>query len=271
MSAATTIRDWSRAMPTLLRVGAAEALAYRAEFIIWMLTSTLPLVMLGLWTSVAAEAPFASWQSRDFVAYYLATVVVRNFTGNWVFWQINEDVRQGTLSMRLLRPIHPFVTYAATHLASVPLRGLVGLPFAAILLASAGREVLTTDAATWLIMAPAMLGAWALSFFLLSMIGSMAFFIDKSMAVFDVYMGVFAVLSGYLLPLSLLPEWAAGVAEHAPFRFMLSYPVELVLGRHDIGGALWLLAEQWAYVIGSAAVTLLIWQRGVRRYEAFGA
>src|SRR5690606_3990107 len=34
------------ALPTLLRIGVAETVAYRAEFVVWMLTSTMPLVNL---------------------------------------------------------------------------------------------------------------------------------------------------------------------------------------------------------------------------------
>jgi ABC-2 type transport system permease protein len=162
VSAFAGLRNASRAMPTLLRVGMAQSLAYRAEFIIWMLTATLPLVMLGLWTSVAADAPFASYGQRDFVAYYLATLIVRNMTGNWAFWHISEEIRQGTLSMRLLRPIHPFVAYAATHLASVPLRSIVAVPFALILLVSSAADRLTTDASVLVVFALAIAGAWLL-------------------------------------------------------------------------------------------------------------
>ena len=31
------------ALPTLLRVGVAETVAYRAEFLVWVLTTTQPL------------------------------------------------------------------------------------------------------------------------------------------------------------------------------------------------------------------------------------
>jgi len=47
-----------RALPTLLQIGVAETVAYRAEFLVWILTMTQPLIMLGLWTSVARDAPF---------------------------------------------------------------------------------------------------------------------------------------------------------------------------------------------------------------------
>ncbi len=259
-----------RAMPTLLRVGMAEAIAYRAEFIVWMLTSTLPLVMLGLWTSVADEAPFGNYRAADFVAYYLATLIVRNLCGNWAFWHISEEIRHGTLSMRLLRPIHPFFAYAATHLASVPLRGLVALPFAAILLYSSASNRLITDPALIGIFALSVAGAWTLTFLTLVTVGSLAFFIEKSLAVLDVYIGVFSVMSGYLVPLPLLPEWVGRVARVAPFRFMLSFPVETLLGHHTRAGALELLAVQWLYVAATAALALLVWRRGVRRYEAYG-
>ena len=41
-----------RAVPALMRIGFAEAVAYRAEFVIWMLSTTLPLVNLALWSAV---------------------------------------------------------------------------------------------------------------------------------------------------------------------------------------------------------------------------
>src|SRR5205823_8024855 len=93
--AGMTVMRTLRALPTLLRIGVAETVAYRAEFLVWILTMTMPLVMLGLWRSVASEAPFAHYQSRDFVAYYLANLIVRNLTSSWVAWQMSEEIRMG--------------------------------------------------------------------------------------------------------------------------------------------------------------------------------
>src|SRR6201999_888879 len=44
-----------KAMPTLLRVGVAETVAYRAEFIVWVLTTTQPLIMMSLMTFITRE------------------------------------------------------------------------------------------------------------------------------------------------------------------------------------------------------------------------
>jgi ABC-2 type transport system permease protein len=266
-----TLRTTAKAMPTLFRVGLAETVAYRAEFVIWMLTTTLPLVMLGLWTSVAAEQPFREFASRDFVAYYLSALIVRNLTGSWVVWQINEEIRSGTLSMRLLRPIHPFAGYAATHLSAVPLRAVIALPVAAIMLITSAREVLADGPVELGLFALSLVGAWVLTFSILITIGCAAFWIERSMGLFDIYLGVFAVLSGYLLPLALLPDWMQGIAEHAPFRYMLSVPVEILIGRADGADAARLVAVQWAWAAGAAAIAFAAWRAGVRRFEAYGA
>ena len=267
----SSLRTTLHAFPTLLRVGMAETLAYRAEFVVWMLTTTLPLVMMGLWTSVAAEAPFGRWSQGDFIAYFLAALIVRNLTGSWVVWQINDEVRSGMMSMRLLRPVHPFVAYAATHISAIPLRGLVALPVTVILLLTTARASITTDPLHLAMLVPSVAAAWILTFSMMLALGALAFFFDKALSAMDVYFGVFAVMSGYLIPLDLLPGWLRAIAPWTPFRYMLSAPIEIFLGKGmSTATVLELLAVQVAWAAGMSVVALMAWRAGVRRFEAVG-
>ena len=52
---AAGLRHAARAFPTLFRVGLVEIVAYRAEFLVWILTTNMPLVMLAIWHAVAAD------------------------------------------------------------------------------------------------------------------------------------------------------------------------------------------------------------------------
>jgi ABC-2 type transport system permease protein len=260
-----------RAMPTMLRVGLAETIAYRAEMIVWILTTTMPLVMLSLWTSVADEEAFRQYSSADFVAYYLGALIVRNLTSNWVAWQIGEEIRTGTLSMRLLRPVHPFAGYLSTHLAALPLRAVVVMPVVAILLMTDARHVVITDAPRLGLFVLSVAGAWLLTFGMFVVIGALAFFLEKSMALVEVYFGLFMLLSGYLIPLDLMPPWLADVAAWLPFKYMLGTPVELLIGRMDTGAALEAAALVWAWAIGMMIAGVLVWRRGIDRFEAYGA
>jgi len=258
------------AIPTLLRVGVAETVAYRAEFIVWMLTSTMPLINLALWTSVADEAPFQQYRSQDFVAYYLGLLIVRNLTGNWVAWQIMEEIRMGVLSMRLLRPVHPFIAYACSHIAALPFRSLIALPLAVILLLSSGASALTTDPLQVALLLPSVLLAWLITFGIFYALGCLGFWMTQAFGIINFYFAVWSIFSGYLLPLDLLPFGIGTVAKYLPFYSMLGAPVELMTKHLTTAQTLELVAWQGGWAIGCVAVALLVWRAGIRRFEAVG-
>ena len=60
------MRRLTLASPTLMRVAWAEIVAYRAEMVIWILTATLPLVMLALWNAAAADGPIGAYGQVEF-------------------------------------------------------------------------------------------------------------------------------------------------------------------------------------------------------------
>jgi ABC-2 type transport system permease protein len=259
-----------RALPTLLRIGVAETVAYRAEFLVWVLTTTQPLIMLGLWTSVADEGPFGNYSSQKFVAYFLATLIVRQLTGNWVAWQMSEEVQSGAMAMRLLRPLHPFVAFASNHAAALPLRAVIALPLAVILLASSGASVLTTEPLQLIALVPSIALAWLITFAIMFTIGSLAFFLTQTMSIAAMYFGLYSLFSGYLMPLSFLPRWLGTLTAWLPFRSMLSVPVEILITPHSRGDVLHLLAVQAAWAVGSLALAFVVWRAGVKRFESVG-
>jgi ABC-2 type transport system permease protein len=264
------LRAITRAYPTLLRIGLAEAFAYRAEFVIWVLTTTLPLIMMALWAAAAREAPIGRFDQAGFRAYYLVTLIVRQMTGSWVVWELNMEIRQGRLPMRMLRPMHPLLGYSAESLAAIPLRAVLATPVAAIMLLSAGREHLTHDPITLAVFVVSLFGAWLVQFLMMAIIGSLGMFIESSVAVFEVWAGLFAVLSGYLVPLELFPRWVRELAHLLPFRYMLGFPVETLTGGLGRAQALAELATQAGYAAVLFALLVVTWRAGVRRYQAYG-
>jgi len=265
-----TVARTIRAFPTLLRVGVAETFAYRAEFLVWILTTTQPLIMMGLWTSVARTHKFGTYDSDAFVAYFLANLLVRQLTGNWVAWQMMEEIRLGTMAMRLLRPIHPFFAYVASHMAAIPFRVAVAFPVAVILLATSGSHAVTHDPLQLAVMPLSIMLAWLLTFAILFAIGALAFFITQTFAIANLYFGLYSLFSGYLMPLELLPGPIATVAKWLPFRFTLAVPVE-ILTRSFTGTELAeLLLGQLGWLAALTAVAVGVWNAGVRRFESVG-
>jgi ABC-2 type transport system permease protein len=265
-----SVRSTARAIPTLLKVGFAEAVAYRAEILVWILATTMPLVMMALWTAVARDAPIGRFGERDFVSYFLATFLVRQLTGSWAAWQINFEVRQGTLSMRLLRPLSPVVAWAVEHLAYMPLRFAVALPIAVVMLVGAGAQRLPSSAAMWAVCAGAIVGGWCITFLAGVLIGTLSLFMESSLKLMDVWLAAFFVFSGYLIPIELFPPWLERITDWLPFRYQIGLGVEILTSRYDLGGALRMLAYQWSYVAVLAAGASWLWRAGLRRFAAYG-
>jgi ABC-2 type transport system permease protein len=262
-----------RALPTLWRVGVAETVAYRAEFLVWMLTTTIPLIMLALWTSVASEGPFQQYSSADFVAYFLATLIVRQLTSNWVAWQMFEDIRLGMLSMRLLRPIHPFWAYGISQAAALPFRSVIAVPVALLLLSSSGAHALTTNPLQLAVIAPAIALAWITSFGINFALGALGFWVTQAMALGGVFFSLYTLLSGYMMPLDIMASrfpTLASVAWATPFPALVAIPVRLLTRNLEAAEVLRLLAIQVGWAIGCILLALAVWRRGLRHFEAVG-
>lgn len=267
-----SVRSTARAFPTMMRIGFSEAVAYRAELLVWVLATTMPLIMLALWTAVARDAPVGRFGQSQLTAYFLVTFIVRQMTGSWAAWSLNMDVRQGTLAGRLLRPVSPLAHYAIEGLAAMPLRVVVALPVAIILLATVGAREVTHDPALWAIGVAALVGAWLITVLVNLVIGCLALFIESSAKVMDLYLAGFFVMSGYLVPIDLFPQRVRAIGDWLPFRYQMGLPVEIVTRAYDGHAALALgmVARQWALVAVLAALTAVVWRRGLARFAAYG-
>jgi ABC-2 type transport system permease protein len=89
-------------------------------------------------------------------------------------------------------------------------------------------------------------------------------------ALYSLWLGLFFIFSGYLMPLSFFPRWLREITWWLPFRYTLAFPVETLLGLESRADSLRSLAVQWLYVIGFLGTAILVWRRGLVRYAVFG-
>ena len=261
-----------KAFPSLLRVGFAEMVAYRAEVVIWILTASAPLIMLAVFDRVADDGPVSGFERGDFAAYFVAVLIVRQLTSAWVVWELNEKIRTGGLSPALLKPLHPLAWYAASTVATVPFRLVVMIPLVGLLWLwrPEMRFGLSLAALPPLVLSLAL--AWVMNFAIQCSFGCLAFWMGQSIGIFGVWFGLWSLFSGYIIPIDLLPGGIADVAAYLPFRALLSAPVEIALGRTSGASALGTTLALQVFWAGVAVlIARAVWTRGIARYEAYGA
>lgn len=254
----------------MLRTGFAYMSAYRAEVVIWILSTTMPLIMYAMWASIAREAPVGRFDEAAFASYFLAMLIVRQLSSAYIVWELNDAIRTGRLSMLLLRPVHPLVYYTAEHAGAIPLRAAVLLPITLLALLLIPGVHFSSEPEHLLLALVTVGLAFLLNFLLQALMGLIALYTQQSLSVMDAFFGVWAILSGYLFPLELIGPLAQ-VAVWLPFRAMGSLPAEILLGHLDGAGILFGVLVQLGWLTLAFAALSLFWPRAMRRYEAFGS
>ncbi|MCU0514462.1 MAG: ABC-2 family transporter protein [Anaerolineae bacterium] len=250
----------------------AVQLQYRVALAIWMLGLVLePIIYLSVWTAVAAGSGGVvnGFTVSDFAAYYIVLLVVQHFTQIWHMWEFDWVIRQGILSGRLLRPIHPIHNDAAENIMYKLLMLVVVVP-SVVLLVLLFQPVLNPPLWSALAFVPALLLAGVLAFLVGWCVALAAFWTTRTFAINQVYFIAMFFFSGQVAPLALMPPLLQTLATLLPFRWMVAFPTELLLGRLTVEAALAGFAAQAGWIALSAVFTLLAWRAGIKRYTAMG-
>jgi len=247
------------------------ALEYRLAVFIWMISMVLPLVMLAAWLSIAEGGPIGRFGRTEFIEYYVAAILVRNLTGVWIIWSMDAHIRGGELSFRLLKPMNPIIHYVAESLSAKPLRLAVLIPLLVAVSYGVPGVHFATSPALLFFFSIAVTGTWAMLFFIQYINGLLGFWITQSIGVNDMWFGVFSLFSGYLIPLDLFPPVLRNALYSMPFRYMMSFPIEILTRRVAVADILRGLALEWMWVLLFYIVYRVVWKRGLKRYSAVGA
>jgi ABC-2 type transport system permease protein len=252
------------------RTSLATMFQYRASLVIWLISQVLdPLIYLIVWSTVAVASggEVAGYTTGDFAAYFIVLLVVNHLTYTWIMWEYEYRVREGTLSAALLRPVHPIHADIADNLSSKA----VSTP--GILLAAAVMALIfhpTFHFVGWAVVAfiPAVALAFLLRFIVEWTLAQAAFWTTRVSALNQMFFVAMLFLSGQVAPLTLFPPAVQTVALLLPFRWMISFPIELVLGNLTPQEAITGLAAQAVWIALSLALLRIVWRAGVRVYSA---
>ncbi len=267
------IRHLGRLYLQQMRTSFAAMLQYRAALLIWLISQVLePVIYLVVWSTVsqASGGSVGGYTTGDFAAYFIALMLVNHLTYTWIMHEYEYRVREGTLSAALLRPVHPIHADIADNMASK----LVSTP--GILLAAIGLVLIfhpDFHLVPWAALAfiPAVVLAFVLRFLVEWSLALAAFWTTRVSAINQMYFLAMLFFSGELAPLSLFPPSIQAIAFLLPFRWMISFPVELLLGHLTPEQTLTGFAAQALWIGVNYLLLRLVWRAGVRVYAAVGA
>jgi ABC-2 type transport system permease protein len=245
---------------------------YRVATYMWLIGMLAePVVYLVVWTTIEEErgAPVAGYTAGQFAAYYIVWTLVRNM--NIVFTPYGWEwrIREGELSAALLRPLHPLHDDLAGFAGWKVVTIILWLPIAAVLwllfdptLDPTLLEVGVFCVAIW--------GAYLIRTMFLTALGMVTFWTTRVSALFELFIGLELLLSGRLVPLPIMPDWAEAIASWLPFKWSFFFPIDVLTGDMSNRELLEGLGMQLFWIVVLTALFLVVWRFAVRRYSAVG-
>jgi ABC-2 type transport system permease protein len=243
---------------------------YRSFFFLlafgWMIP---PLIYLFVWSTAAGQGSIGGLDRGAFIAYYLVLILVNQLTYAQSNWTVGDVIRSGGLNPWLLRPIAPLFQALFTEVAGKVVYMTFVTPVVAILALVLQPHIHLT-AANALAFIPALILAWALRFFWGYWLALLAFWATRADALLALQDGLVFLLGGQVAPTPLLSGILHLAATVLPFRYMVSFPVEILTGQLAASGLLNGFAWQMGWLVVALSLSALAWHQGLRRYTAIG-
>lgn len=261
---------------TILRICVEERLVYRGDFMLGTLMRFLPIItQIFLWGAIFAargEERLAGYTYREFIAYYLLTMVSRAFSSMpGLASQIALQIRNGEIKKYLIQPIDMLGFLLLSRVAHKLVYYVVAIvPFALVFYLCRDYFDGWPDAPTLAAFTLSLVLAFLLGFFLEASIGMIGFWFLEVSSLLFIYMLFNFFFSGHMFPIDMLPGFWRQIVELIPLHYLAYFPAAVFLGKVQGDALTYGLCVQAAWVVGLMLLSRGMFYLGVKRYAGYG-
>lgn len=231
-------------------------------------------VALFLWLS-ASNANYPIFTKPQLIGYFVLLLFFDWSLNLSMFSSTTRDIRNGDILKELMMPYSYFIALfarGAGFKAMSSILFLLGTVIVAILivLAHAPLELPHPTAQTVVLALMASAIAMFANFTIRFCMGICAFWLTDVTFLDMTYYTIFPFLSGEIIPVAFLPAVVQRVNDWLPFRYQLSFPIELLYQKLNNQQIFQGFAVGITWCILYYLLYKFLWKRGSKAYTAFG-
>lgn len=258
---------------TIINIMWQRGLTYRFTIFAYRIGEIAEMIVLLLmWSAIfRTTSVIQGYTFQEMITYILIGNLISILTRNFAAASIGRDIKDGKLSLFLLKPL----TYARYTLATEI--GRASLPFVlsfatqlVVFLFFRDTLLLIANPLSLLVIIGMILLAFLIEFELSYLAGLIAFWTDEVDGIYTTMERVKKFFSGGYFPLSLLPLAFVNLSFLLPFAYSFFIPAQLYLGKMDLHTGIKGIAVQLVWIMILFGVIRLVWRRGIRKYEGVG-
>lgn len=256
----------------VLKNSISESIVYRLNTFALIFTHLFIFgVMFYLWSSIYRQGgQVGSYTFKQIVIYYLTA----NFIGIIIYGEdiaraVGEEIRTGEATNLLLKPVSYLRYTFFSVLGGAIYRLAICFVIFGVLAASLSPRLgFNFDLTRTVFFGLFLVLSFLIYFFIFYIVGISAFWFKYIKGLNAVLLFSTAFLQGAVIPLDLLPKTFTFFNNFLPFKYAIFVPVAVLTGRQEVNLQLFLAATAWLLALLLMAV--LIFKRGVKKYEAVG-
>jgi ABC-2 type transport system permease protein len=280
-SPAVETRGMARRMPWLLKykkafeMGFATALEYRVNFLISLISAAYPIfIQYFLWTAIYLNATtdlvygftFQQMMAYTFMAGLVARIVRTGFE-----YEIMDDIKSGKFSRFLVQPLGYFPYRLASYFGNkLPNQVIILLILTLLLVGLNIFWGVTLEPLRIGLFLIALALAVVLNFLIFYGISAIAFWLVEIGFLFEGIRIVFILFSGGIFPLEVFGPTFMRVMDFLPFKFTVSYPINVLNGKIPLPQVYSGFGVQLLWIGVIWVLANLLWRIGSKRYVAVG-
>ncbi len=257
--------------------GVQSTLMYSVNILFFSLSEVLYcFVMFYLWQAVFAASggdSFMGFDMNDMVVYLFMSNATAYLTASAADEMIADEIKDGSISMRLLKPVN----FTASIL-SMDLAGPMVMFFVVFLPMTAGVEIyrgvqcgcVMFDPLHFSLYLVSALIAYLLSFYQNMCFGFLAFYVTNLWGMGILKKILLKFLSGAVIPLAFMPPVLREVLRLLPFSSLSYTPVMLYMGKLSLQESLISFGLQAFWLVAFILFCRLIWKCAIRRLSVQG-
>jgi ABC-2 type transport system permease protein len=204
---------------------------------------------------------------KEIFTYYIIGGLIA--IGNGVHWNIGNRISSGKLSDIMIVPssaiMRCVVSDAGWHIFSNLVNTIL-----LVVIAMIGKDYIFLPSSIAIIIFTffaAVIGFVA-QIYINLIFGMFAFWMTDAWGIFDLQANITNILSGKLIPLSVLPF--TSLVSTLPFAYFYFLPIQVFMQKYSSAQTIQVLFVGLLWIFVLHILTRLVWKRGLKKFEAVG-
>ncbi|CUO40842.1 ABC transporter permease [Clostridium disporicum] len=250
-----------------------KATDYRFDFIFEFICSFIPIVaLLFLWKAIY----FNNTNVGSYDVYSMFTyIILARFIGMIItpgfFFDVTEEIQEGTLSNYIVKPINYIRYWFAKELGNKSRNFIIGL-IPIIFIICMYREYFSIQCGigNFILFMVSFIFSYIIYFNITMFVSFFSFWFYEISNWFYTISFMTEFLSGTLIPIDLLPAYLQNILEWLPFKYLVFFPVSILTDSTSYDAITSGLIIQGLWVIVSYICIKFLWSIGRKKYDAYG-